>query len=592
MTRIHGARLEALRQVLRKNGLDGFIIPRSDEHLGEYVPNRSERLAFISGFSGSAGFAIVLLDRAAIFSDGRYTLQLQSETDAALWERLHLIENPPESWARTHASGLKLGYDPWLISADGLKKFAGLDLVPVTANPIDEIWLDQPAPPAAPALPHDVRFAGEDARAKRERLAQMLASEGQDAALLTDPASLAWLFNLRGADVEFTPIALGFALLNADASATIFMASAKTPPESLAHLGNHVTVAPPQTMPAALAALTGKTVRYDPATMSVWFKTTLEAAGAIIAEAPDPVALPRAQKNAVEQAGARAAHVRDGVAMVRFLAWLSKAAPTGSQTEMSAAAQLLQFRGQGERFRGESFPAISGAGEHGAIIHYRVTPATNRPINPNEVFLIDSGAQYDDGTTDITRTIWTGPDAAPAEIKDRVTRVLAGNIALTTAVFPEGVAGPHLDSLARVALWQAGLDYDHGTGHGVGSYLSVHEGPAGISRAAKPVALKPGMILSNEPGYYLPGAYGIRLENLLLVQPAEFDSSNRKFLRFETLTLAPFDRALIEPAALPKKSLIWLNQYHKRVRETLTPLLDPHHDAAALEWLKAATAPI
>jgi len=592
MTSVHAARLESLRQDLKNRGLDGFLIPRADEHLGEYVPKRSERLAFISGFSGSAGFAIVLQDRAAVFSDGRYTLQLQTETDGALWERLHIIENPPESWARAHAGGLKLGYDPWLMSADALKKFSGLDLVPVLTNPVDEIWLDQPAPPAAPALPHDLRFTGEDAAAKRERVANMLASEGQDAALLTDPASLAWLFNLRGADVEFTPIALGFALLNADASATIFMASEKTPPETLAHLGNRVTVAPPASLPAVLASLTGKTVRYDPAAMAVWFKTTLEDAGAVIAEAADPVALPRAEKNVVEQAGARAAHLRDGVAMVRFLAWLSKAAPAGGETEMSAAAQLLKFRGQGAHFRGESFPAISGAGEHGAIIHYRVTPETNRPIRPDEVFLIDSGGQYDDGTTDITRTIWTGPNPAPAAIKDHVTRVLAGHIALSTAVFPEGVAGPHLDSFARQALWQAGLDYDHGTGHGVGSYLSVHEGPAGISRAAKPVPLKLGMILSNEPGYYLPSAYGIRLENLILVQPAEFSQTGRKFLRFETLTLAPFDRALIEPTTLPAASLLWLNQYHKHVRDTLMPLLDPQHDEFALEWLEAATAPI
>ena len=568
------------------------MIPRSDEHLGEYVPKRSERLAFISGFSGSAGFAIVLMANATVFSDGRYTLQLETETDGKLWERLHIIDNPPESWARTHAAGLKLGYDPWLISADGLKKFSGLNLVPVTTNPIDEIWLNQPPPPVAPALPHDMRFAGEDPTAKRERIAQMLTSEGQDAALLTDPASIAWLFNIRGADVEFTPIALGFAVLKADASATIFMANEKTPPETLSHLGNHVTIAPPSSLPGALASLAGKIVRYDPATMPVWFKTTLEAAGAVIAEASDPVALPRAQKNPVEQAGARAAHVRDGVAMVRFLSWLSKAAPSGGETEMSAAAQLLKFRSKGEHFRGESFPAISGAGEHGAIIHYRVSPETNRPIRPDEVFLIDSGGQYADGTTDITRTIWTGPDEAPASVKDHVTRVLAGHIALSTAVFPDGVAGPHLDSFARSALWQAGLDYDHGTGHGVGSYLSVHEGPAGISRAAKPVPLKPGMILSNEPGYYLPGAYGIRLENLVLVQPAEFAQTDRKFLRFETLTLAPFDRALIEPSVLPPSALIWLNQYHKRVRETLTPLLDTHHDAAALAWLEAATAPI
>jgi Xaa-Pro aminopeptidase len=585
-----GHRLAALRAALQSRGLDGFIIPRADEHLGEYVPDSAQRLAFMTGFTGSAGLAIVLADRAAVWSDGRYTLQLATETDGALWEQLHITETPPEAWLKQHAAGeQKIGYDPWLVSADFLQKFSSVDLVPVAGNPVDEIWHDRPAPPMAPAVPRDAALAGEDSGEKRARLAKTLAEAGQDAAVLTDPASLAWLFNLRGADVEFTPIALGFAILNADATASIFMAPEKLPPETRAHLGNQVSTADRAALPAALAALAGKTVRYDPASMPVWFKTTLEAAGAKIAEGPDPVALPRACKNAAEQAGAREAHLRDGVAMVRFLAWLSDAE---GETEISAGEKLRAFRAMGENFRGESFPAISGAGEHGAIIHYRVSPESNRPINPNEVYLIDSGAQYLDGTTDITRTIWTGPGAAPAAVKDHVTRVLAGHIALAMAVFPEGVAGPHLDAFARNALWQAGLDYDHGTGHGVGAYLSVHEGPAGISRAAKTVPLKPGMILSNEPGYYLPGAYGIRLENLLLVQPADFGAQKRKFLRFETLTFSPFDRALIEPALLTPAALDWLNEYHAQVRDDVGARLDPEKDAATLAWLATATAPI
>ncbi|NNM58089.1 aminopeptidase family protein P, partial [Acidocella sp.] len=396
------------------------------------------------------------------------------------------------------------------------------------------------------------------------------------------------LFNIRGADVEFTPIALGFALLFADSTATLFMPGVKLPPETRAHLGPDVTLAERAALPAALAALAGKTVRYDPAAMPVWFKTTLEAAGASIAEAPDPAALPRALKNPVEQAGARAAHQRDGAAMVRFLAWLAKTAPTGAQTEISAAEALLAARARAEHFRGESFPAISGAGEHGAIIHYRVTPQSNRAIKPDEVYLIDSGGQYLDGTTDITRTIWTGPGPAPDAVREHVTRVLAGHIALARMIFPEGIAGAHIDAFARAALWQAGLDYDHGTGHGVGSYLSVHEGPASISRAAKPVALQAGMILSNEPGFYLPGAYGIRLENLVLVQPAEFPAQKRKFLRFETLTLAPFDRALINPALLTAPALDWLNAYHARVYAELAP----HLPADARGWLAQATAKI
>lgn len=579
----------SLRAAIAARGLDGFLIPRADEHLGEYVPESAERLAFITGFTGSAGLAIVLSDRAAVWSDGRYTLQLEQQTDATLWERLHITEQKPEDWLAQHAGDLRIGYDPWLISADGLARFTGIEMVAVESNPLDEIWTDRPAPPMAPAVPHEDVFTGESLSEKRARLGAAMRDSGQDAAILSDPAALAWLFNIRGADVEFSPIALGYALLFADGTASLFMAGAKLPAATRAHLGSEVTLAEREMLPAALAALAGKTVRYDPATMPVWFKTTLAAGGARIAEAADPVAMPRATKNAVEQAGARAAHLRDGVAMARFLSWFSHAAPTGRETEMSAAARLLAEREQEQKFKGESFPAISGAGEHGAIIHYRVTPESNRQIKPNEVYLIDSGAQYLDGTTDITRTIWTGPDAPPDTVREHFTRVLAGHIALAQMVFPEGVAGAHLDAFARAALWQAGLDYDHGTGHGVGSYLSVHEGPASISRAAKPVALQPGMILSNEPGFYLPGAYGIRLENLVLVQPAAFPDSKRKFLKFETLTLAPFDRALINPALLTQPALDWLNAYHARVREALSPFLPGATERA---WLLSATAQI
>jgi Xaa-Pro aminopeptidase len=577
-----------LRAVLAARGLDGFLVPRADEHLNEYVPESAERLAFLTGFTGSAGLAVVLPGRAAVWSDGRYTLQLAEQTDGALWERLHIIEDKPEAWLARHAAGLLIGYDPWLMSADALARYTGVALVPVAGNPIDEIWSARPAPPMSPVVPQELRFAGESSAEKRARLAATLREAGQDASVLSDPASLAWVFNIRGGDVEFTPLPLGYALLFADGTASLFMAGAKISPTLRTHMGNEVAVAEPAALPAALDALAGKSVRYDPASMPVWLKSRLTDSGAKIAEAPDPVALPRATKNAVEQEGARAAHLRDGVALVRFLAWLAQAAPTGGETEISAATRLLAEREKEALFKGESFPAISGAGEHGAIIHYRVTPESNRPIRPNEVYLIDSGAQYLDGTTDVTRTIWTGPDPAPGAVKEHVTRVLAGHIALTELVFPTGVAGPHLDAFARAALWQAGLDYDHGTGHGVGSYLSVHEGPAGISRAAKAVPLVPGMILSNEPGFYLPGAYGIRMENLVLVQPADFPGSARKFLRFETLTLAPFDRALIEPALLSPAALARLNQYHATVRDALSPFLD----GAARAWLVAATATI
>jgi Xaa-Pro aminopeptidase len=587
MSSEHKARLEALRALLAAAGLDGFIIPRADEHLGEYVPESAERLAFMTGFTGSAGLAVVLADKAAVWSDGRYVLQLAQQTDAALWERLHITEQKPEFWVREHAAGKRIGYDPWLVSADFLARFTGVELVPVDKNPVDEIWVDRPAPPLAPAVAYSVDYAGETSAAKRARLGVALREAGQDAAVISDPAGLAWLFNIRGTDVEFCPVALGFGILAADGTASLFMAPEKVSGALWEHLGNEVTVAARHEMHGALQALAGKTVRYDGATMPSWFKTTLEAAGAKVAAGDDPVALPRACKNAVEQAGARAAHLRDAVAMVNFLSWATERLHTGEETEMSAAAHLLACREAGALFKGESFPAITGAGEHGAIIHYRVSPESNRQIKPNEIYLIDSGGQYLDGTTDITRTLWTGPGEAPRGAKDHVTRVLAGMIALSQAVFPEGVAGAHLDALARGALWQAGLDYDHGTGHGVGSFLSVHEGPAGIARQAKPVPLQAGMILSNEPGYYLPGAYGIRMENLVLVQPASFEGA-RKFLRFETLTLVPFDRALIDVAVLSPAALGWLNDYHARVWREVGPLVD----GAVRDWLSAACAAI
>lgn len=584
----HNKKLSDLRRKLQESGLDGYIVPRADEYLGEYVPACAERLAWISGFTGSAGLAIILADRATVFSDGRYTLQLDQQVDHSLWERRHLIEDKPEDWLRQAAPDKKIGFDPWTISADTHARFTGVELVPVTPNLIDAIWTDRPAAPRGPAMPYPTLYAGEEAASKRQRIGAMLHEAGQDAAILSDGASLAWLFNIRGSDLEFSPFALGYAILYQNGTAALFMAPEKITDALRAHLGPEVQITTPSDLPAALRALKDKNVRYDPATMPVWFETSLRAAGAHIAHAPDPIALPRACKNATEQNGARAAHQRDAAAMVEFLAWLAKAAPTGEQTELTAAAKLLTCRAEKSLFRGESFPAISGAGENGAIIHYRATPESNRSIRPNEVYLIDSGGQYLDGTTDITRTIWTGPGPAPTAIKAHVTRVLAGTIALACAVFPTGVAGPHLDALARQELWRVGLDYDHGTGHGVGSYLSVHEGPVSISRTAKPIALAEGMILSDEPGYYLPGAYGIRMENLLLVQKANLPAAQKPFLRFETLTLVPFDRALIEPDLLSPDALNWLNAYHATLRTILLSLLS--EDAQA--WLCEATAPL
>ncbi len=581
-------RLAKLRTAMAAQRLDGFIVPRADEHLGEYVPPAAERLAWLTGFTGSAGVAVVLADRAAIFTDGRYTLQLANQADTALYELCHLTDQPPPAWLKSQtAPGDRIGYDPWLISQEGLDRYrnAGLEMVWADPNPIDAVWTDRPPAPDGPAVPQPLAYAGRASSDKRADMAEALRTDGQDAAVITDPASLAWLFNLRGSDVDYTPFALGFVLLRSDGTATLFMDRSKLPPDTLAWLGADVTVAAREQLPSALLALRGQRVRVDSAGSPVWFAQELRNAGAEVLDGADPCLLPKACKNPTEQAGARAAHARDAVAVCRFLHWLD-VADRASLTEMAAAAKLLSLRGEAPLFRGESFPAISGAGEHGAVIHYRVTAATDRPIRANEAYLIDSGAQYPDGTTDITRTIWTGPGAPPAELQDRFTRVLKGHIALAAALFPQGVAGPHLDGFARRALWQVGLDYDHGTGHGVGSYLSVHEGPASLSRAGRMVPLAPGMILSDEPGYYLPGEYGIRLENLLMVRAAELPAAKRPFLEFETLTLAPFDRRLIDTAMLEPSERRWIDAYHARVLAEVGPgLLGPTR-----EWLAAACA--
>jgi Xaa-Pro aminopeptidase len=587
------AHLVDLRQELARRGLHGFIVPRADEHLGEYVPARSERLAWLTGFTGSAGLAIVLPQRAAVFTDGRYVLQLAAETDGALWERCHIEQEPPHAWlaAALGQEAAAIGYDPLLISEDGVGRFvaAGLKMVPVRPNPIDAVWPDQPGPPLAPAEPHPIELAGQTAAEKRELVAAALRAARQDAAVITDPASLAWLLNLRGADVPFTPFALGFVIMHASGACELFMDGAKLPPDTRAWLGNNVTIGVPSFEPgtglaAALGSLRGKRVLVSASLSPAWFAQMLRAGGAEVVSGMDPCLLPKACKNKVEQEGARAAQGRDAIALCRFLHWMDSAA--GRETERSAAAKLLAFREATGLLRGESFPAISGAGEHGAIIHYRVSADTDRPIRPDEPYLIDSGGQYRDGTTDVTRTVWTGPGTPPLLLCERFTRVLQGHIAIATLVFPEGVGGAHLDAFARRALWQVGLDYDHGTGHGIGSYLSVHEGPVGLSRRAPPVPIAVGMILSNEPGFYAPGEYGIRLENLLLVQPAEFPAASKKFLRFETLTLAPFDRRLIVAQMLTTEERGWLDAYHARVAREVGPKLE----AEVRAWLGEACA--
>jgi Xaa-Pro aminopeptidase len=571
--------------------VDGVLVPRADEFLGEYVPPSAERLAWLTGFTGSAGMAIVLQDRAAVFTDGRYTTQLTAQTDPELWERRHLIDQPPQEWLAEHAAGLRIGYDPHLHPQSFVDRMAGSGavLVPLVANPIDDVWRERPAPPMAPALPQPAEYAGQPSEEKRAAAAASLRAAGEDAAVLADAHSVAWLLNIRGGDLSHTPLALGSAILHADRRVDLFMETAKLGAEVRAHLGNHVAIHPPAALADMLGDMGGRTVRLDPDLTPVWYAATLREAGAHLAQGEDPVRLPRACKNPVEQQGARAAHHRDALAMARFLCWFEAEAPKGALTEVSAAMRLLAFRSALPLFRAESFPAISGAGENGAVIHYRATPESDRRIQPDECYLIDSGAQFTDGTTDVTRTLWTGPGLPPAELAERYTRVLRGHVALSTLRFPQGAAGPHLDAVARRPLWDAGLDYDHGTGHGVGSFLSVHEGPVAFSRAAKPVPLQPGMILSNEPGFYLPGAYGIRIENLLLTRAAEsLPGQAKPFLDFETLTLAPYDRRLIALPLLTPQERAWIDAYHARVLAEIGPELD----AETAAWLVRACAPL
>jgi Xaa-Pro aminopeptidase len=590
----HAERVARLRHELADRGLDGFIVPRSDEHQGEYVPPRGQRLAWLTGFTGSAGLAVVLRECAALFVDGRYTLQAAQQVDGDLFEIHHLIDEPPAVWLGSVLKpGNILGYDPWLHTPQEVERFAaaaekaGASLCAVDDNPLDRVWLDQPAAPLAPVMPHQDEFAGESAQSKRERLARGLAEQGVAAAVLTMPESIAWLLNIRGGDVPHTPLPLSFAILRDDGSVALFIEPRKLAPGLDHHLGNGVTVLPPEQLGPALDALAaeGKRVQVDPASAAAWIFDRLGKAGARIHRAADPCILPKACKNTVEIDGTRAAHRRDGAALTRFLAWLAREAPKGGLSEIGASDRLEAFRRNGEYFRDLSFATISGAGSNGAIVHYRAMPETEKRLEPGTLYLLDSGAQYLDGTTDVTRTMAIGEPTQ--EMRDRFTRVLKGHIALALARFPKGTTGTQLDAFARRGLWQVGLDYDHGTGHGVGSYLGVHEGPQRISKAPNTQPLLPGMIVSNEPGYYKTGAYGIRIENLVLVQPVE-NGGEREMMGFETLTLAPIDRNLIDPSLLDGEEIAWLDAYHARVRETLTPLVDP--DTA--EWLTAATAPL
>ncbi len=586
--------LPRLRAELARKGLDGFIIPHEDEYNNEYLPDCAERLAWATGFTGSAGAAVVFADRAALLVDGRYTAQAKVQADPGLFEVRDLVtEGVAGALTAMARPGQRIGYDPRLASPDVVQRWkdaaakAGVMLTGVPQNPIDAAWRDRPAEPVTLAVPHALEHAGEAASDKRARLAAALAAQGADAAVLTFPASIAWLFNIRGGDVARTPLTLGAAILHQDATADLYLDARKVTPILRAHLGAQVTIKPPADFESDFKALAGKVALVDPSLSSAHVFDRLAEAGVSVLRGVDPTTQPRAAKNAVEIEGARQAHARDGAALSRFLHWLASEAQDGSVDEITAARKLEDLRCASNLLRDLSFDSISGAGPNAALPHYRVTEKTNRKLKRGSVFLIDSGGQYLDGTTDVTRTVAIGKPGK--EIRDRFTRVLKGHIALARVRFPKGTTGSALDALARLSLWEAGLDYDHGTGHGVGSYLGVHEGPHRIAKPANNVALEPGMIVSNEPGFYKPGAYGIRTENLQVVTPAEpIAGGDREMLGFETLTLAPIDRALIDRKLLTKDEIAWLNAYHAKVRAVIAPLLD----GPARDWLEAATAPI
>ncbi len=586
------ARIARLRAALRQQGVDGFVVPRADEHQSEYVAPQSERLAWLTGFTGSAGTAVILAEQAALFVDGRYTLQAPAQVDLAVITPIQMAQTSAEAWiAATLRPGQVLAYDPWLHTPDGVARLeraaakAGGGIRAVATNPIDAVWTDRPAAPCGPVTAHPSEFAGETSAAKLGRIRAVLTGAGCEALVISDPHNLAWTFNLRGADVAHTPLALGYAVVPVEGRADLFLTSPAIDPvlrETLAPLAD---LHPRDRFEPRLDGLGAEAarIRLDAATAAVALKLRIEAAGGLAEIGSDPITGMKAVKNPAEIAGARAAHHRDGVAVTRFLAWLAHQGE--GLTEIGAVEALEDFRAATGRLRDVSFPTIAGSGPNGAIVHYRVTRETDRRVGRGELFLIDSGGQYADGTTDITRTVALGSPSVA--MRDRFTRVLKGHIAIARAVFPAGTTGAQIDSFARNALWQAGLDFDHGTGHGVGAFLSVHEGPQRIAKTGT-VALEPGMILSNEPGYYRIDAYGIRLENLILVERRAIPGGERPMLGFETLTLAPFDRSLILPALLDAAEAAWIDAYHARVREALSPDLD----APTRLWLDAATRPI
>jgi Xaa-Pro aminopeptidase len=600
----HEARLAALREELKRRGLDGFIVPISDEHMSEYVGDYAQRLGWLTGFGGSAGFAAVTLTHAAIFVDGRYTVQVREQVDGNLFDYCNIPADSLAGWlAWACEEGAQVAYDPWLHTArwaaslEGALAPHGIALVAASSNPIDAVWADRPAPSAAPALVHDDRQAGRSSAEKRAGIADWLSAQGHDAVVIPALDSIAWLLNIRGADVAHTPVALSYVIAHKDGSAELFIAPEKVTSELTQHLGNAVSVRDRSAFEAGLAELAGKRVAVDPDFGVAAIAQTLEAAGAKVVLTQDPTILAKAVKNPAEQAGQRAAQVRDGAAVSKFLRWLEIEGPKGGLDELSAAARLAAFRAQDAGLKDLSFDTISAAAGHAALPHYKVDEDSNIPIPPGSIYLVDSGGQYateaGSGTTDITRTVWIGPGEPSAEMRDRFTRVLKGHIQIDRAVFPQGTSGGQLDVLARQYLWEAGVDYAHGTGHGVGSFLGVHEGPQRIAKLSGGQAgtgqeLFAGMILSNEPGYYKPGEFGIRIENLVLVEERAIAGAEGRYLGFETLTFVPIDRTLVEPHLLTAEEIAWLDAYHAKVRQLVGPLLVGED----LAWLERQTQPL
>ncbi|MEE9271900.1 MAG: aminopeptidase P family protein [Robiginitomaculum sp.] len=586
--------LPKLRAQLEALSLDGFLVPHEDEYNNEYLPNCNERLMWISGFTGSAGAAIILADKAAMFVDGRYTLQVRAQVDGDLFEYHHLEDAGQTKWlSKTITKSQIIGYDPRLHSPDSLARLrtavekANGCLKPVNPNPIDNAWENRPPAPKAKLRVQPLNLAGQDHESKRLQIAKILKGKGADTALITAPSSIAWMLNIRGGDVMCSPLPLSSLLIHADASAELFIDTDKVDANIRAHFGNQVSISEEEKLPSRLDGLSGKNVMVDPAQSSGFMFDRLGKAGANIVRAHDPIALPKARKNVAEIAGSTAAHIRDGVAVTRFLHWLATKAQDGSVDEIIAAQKLENFRTDTGLLKDLSFESISGAGSNGAIVHYRVSKATTKKLEPGSLYLIDSGGQYVDGTTDITRTV---PIGAPNnEMRKSFTLVLKGHIALSKVRFPIGTTGHALDALARMALWEYGLDYDHGTGHGVGAYLGVHEGPHRIAKTPNSVPLEPGMIVSNEPGYYKTGGFGIRIENLQYVtKAAPIEGGERDMMGFHTLTLAPIDKNLIMESLLSPAEKKWLNDYHARVLKEIGPLVDDQ----VITWLIKGCEPL